>query len=131
MGGVFGRVIYAMLLAGVLAAATWVSFTRFVAGKSLKVPNFTNLTAEEAATVAAERGLDGGLVGGQADLHFEHGVIGGFEGFLFGDLRGIDADGEGGERRILGVESEIGIERDAELLADPVHQGDIDGGFAG
>ena len=58
MGGVFGRVIYAMLLAGVLAAATWVSFTRFVAGKSLKVPNFTNLTAEEAATVAAERGLE-------------------------------------------------------------------------
>ena len=36
MGGVFGRVIYAMLLAGVLATATWVSFTRFVAGKSLK-----------------------------------------------------------------------------------------------
>ncbi|MGZ5425877.1 MAG: PASTA domain-containing protein [Thermoanaerobaculia bacterium] len=58
MGGVFGRVFYAMLLAGVLATATWVSFTRFVAGKSLKVPNFTNLTAEEAATVAAERGLE-------------------------------------------------------------------------
>ncbi|HEX7614846.1 MAG TPA: PASTA domain-containing protein [Thermoanaerobaculia bacterium] len=58
MGGVFGRVFYAMLLAGVLATATWVSFTRFVAGKSLKVPNLTNLTAEEAATVAAERGLE-------------------------------------------------------------------------
>ena len=57
MGGVFGRVIYAMVLAGVLATATWLSFTRFVAGKSLKVPNFTNLTAEEAVTVAAERGL--------------------------------------------------------------------------
>lgn len=47
-----------MLLAGVLATATWLSFTRFVAGKSLKVPNFTNLTVEEAETVAAERGLD-------------------------------------------------------------------------
>ena len=47
-----------MLLAGVLATATWVSFTRFVAGKSLKVPNFTNLTAEEAAALAAERGLE-------------------------------------------------------------------------
>ncbi len=47
-----------MLLAGVLAAATWMSFTRFVAGKSLKVPNFTNLTVEEAETVAAERGLE-------------------------------------------------------------------------
>ena len=58
MGGVFARVFYAMLLAGVLATATWVSFTRFVAGKSLKVPNLTNLTAEEAATVAAERGLE-------------------------------------------------------------------------
>jgi beta-lactam-binding protein with PASTA domain len=51
-------VIYAMLLAGVLATASWVSFTRFVAGKSLKVPNLTNLTAEEAAAVAAERGLE-------------------------------------------------------------------------
>jgi beta-lactam-binding protein with PASTA domain len=51
-------VIYAMLLAGVLATATWMSFTRFVAGKSLKVPNLTNLTAEEAAAVAAERGLE-------------------------------------------------------------------------
>src|SRR5450759_1886608 len=58
MGGVFGRVFYAMLLAGVLATATWVSFTRFVAGKSLKVPNLTNLTAEEAATVAIGRGLE-------------------------------------------------------------------------
>ena len=58
MGGVFGRVFYAMLLAGVLATATWVSFTRFVAGKTLKVPNLPNLTAEEAATGAAERGLE-------------------------------------------------------------------------
>jgi serine/threonine-protein kinase len=50
--------MYALLLAGVLGVATWLSFTRFVTGKSLKVPNFTNLTAEEAATVAAERGLE-------------------------------------------------------------------------
>lgn len=46
-----------MLLAGVLATATWVSFTRFVAGKSLKAPNLVNLSAEEAANVVAERGL--------------------------------------------------------------------------
>jgi eukaryotic-like serine/threonine-protein kinase len=57
MGGVFARVIYALVLAGVLAAATWASFSRFVAGKSMKVPDFTNLTPEEASILAAERGL--------------------------------------------------------------------------
>ncbi len=57
MGGVFGRVLYAMVLAGVLATATWVSFTRFVAGKSLKTPSFVSLTPDEAAARAAELGL--------------------------------------------------------------------------
>ncbi|HVO50432.1 MAG TPA: PASTA domain-containing protein [Thermoanaerobaculia bacterium] len=57
MGGVFGRVLYAMVLAGVLATATWVSFTRFVAGKSLKTPSFVTLTPDEAAARAAELGL--------------------------------------------------------------------------
>ena len=53
MGGVFARVIYALVLAAVLAAATWASFSRFVAGKSMKVPDFTNLTPEEASVLAA------------------------------------------------------------------------------
>jgi eukaryotic-like serine/threonine-protein kinase len=57
MGGVFGRVLYAMVLAGVLATATWISFTRFVAGKSLKTPSFVNLSPDEAAARAAELGL--------------------------------------------------------------------------
>ena len=57
MGGVFGRVLYALVLAGVLATATWVSFTRFVAGKSLKTPSFVSLTPDEAAARAAELGL--------------------------------------------------------------------------
>ncbi len=57
MGGVFGRVLYAFVLAGVLATATWVSFTRFVAGKSLKTPSFVSLTSDEASARAAELGL--------------------------------------------------------------------------
>ena len=57
MSGVFARVFYAMVLAGVLAAATWMSFSRFVSGRSMRVPDFTNLTPEEAAARAAERGL--------------------------------------------------------------------------
>jgi serine/threonine-protein kinase len=50
-------VLYALVLAGVLATATWVSFTRFVAGKSLKTPSFVSLTPDEAAARAAELGL--------------------------------------------------------------------------
>ncbi len=57
MGGVFARVLYAMLLAGVLAIAAWLSFSHFVAGRSLKVPDFTRLQPDEAAARAAERGL--------------------------------------------------------------------------
>jgi len=57
MGGVFGRGLSGLGLAGVLATATWVSFTRFVAGKSLKTPSFVSLTPDEAAARAAELGL--------------------------------------------------------------------------
>ena len=65
-------------------------------------------------------------VGGQADLDLEDGVIGRLQRLLFGNLRRVDADREGGQRRVPGVESEISVERNAELLADPVHQRDID-----
>lgn len=57
MGGIFGRVIYAILLAGVLVTTTWISFSRFVLGKSLKVPDLRSLTVEESTALAAERGL--------------------------------------------------------------------------
>src|SRR5205085_5963914 len=57
VGGIFGRVIYAILLAGVLVTSTWISFSRFVLGKSLKVPDLTNLSVEESSALAAERGL--------------------------------------------------------------------------
>jgi hypothetical protein len=40
-----------------LVIATWISFSRFVAGKSEKVPNFTNLSVDEATSLAAEREL--------------------------------------------------------------------------
>ncbi len=57
MGGVFLRVLYALFLAGVLAVAAWVSFSRFVAGKSTLVPNLREMTVEEATARAAELGL--------------------------------------------------------------------------
>jgi len=57
MGGVLARVVYAMVLAGVLVTATWISFSRFVSGKSEKVPDLTNLSVDEATALAAERGL--------------------------------------------------------------------------
>jgi eukaryotic-like serine/threonine-protein kinase len=57
MGGVLSRVIYAIVLAGILATATWISFSRFVAGNSTRVPNLANLTVEEATARAAELGL--------------------------------------------------------------------------
>jgi serine/threonine-protein kinase len=46
-----------MVLAGVLATATWISFTRFVSGKSLRTPSFVSLTPDEALARAAELGL--------------------------------------------------------------------------
>lgn len=49
--------IYAIALAAVLVTATWVSFSKFVVGKSLRVPDVTNLTVDEAAALAGERGL--------------------------------------------------------------------------
>jgi beta-lactam-binding protein with PASTA domain len=57
MGGVLARVFYALVLAGVLVIAAWISFSRFVSGKSEKVPNFTSLSVDEATALAAERGL--------------------------------------------------------------------------
>jgi len=50
-------VIYAIILAGVLVTSTWISFSRFVLGKSLKVPDLTNLSVEESTALAAEHGL--------------------------------------------------------------------------
>ena len=57
MGGILGRVIYAVVLAAVLLAVAWISFSRFVLGKSLEAPDLTKLSLEEASALAAERGL--------------------------------------------------------------------------
>jgi len=70
MGGVLARVIYAVVLAAVLAIATWISFSRFVAGRSTRVPDLSNLTVEEATVRAAEIGLDA-LVDPQKDDYDE------------------------------------------------------------
>jgi beta-lactam-binding protein with PASTA domain len=58
MGGVLARVLYALVLAGILATATWLSFSRFVAGKSTRVPDLTGLTVEEATARTLELGLE-------------------------------------------------------------------------
>jgi serine/threonine-protein kinase len=57
VGGVLGRVIYALLLAGVLVIAAWISFSKIVVGKSMRVPDMTGLSVDEATAIASERGL--------------------------------------------------------------------------
>jgi eukaryotic-like serine/threonine-protein kinase len=57
MAGVLARVLYALLLASVLGLVSWVSFSRFVLGKSLEVPDLRGRAVEEASAQAAERGL--------------------------------------------------------------------------
>lgn len=49
--------MYALLLGGVLVIAAWISFSKFVVGKSMRVPDMTGLSVDEAAAVANERGL--------------------------------------------------------------------------
>lgn len=57
MGGVFGRVIYAVVLLGVLLAAMWISFSYFVLGKSMTLPDFSEMSLDEASAMAAAQGL--------------------------------------------------------------------------
>lgn len=57
MGAVLGRVLYTLFLAAVLGVSAWMSFSRFVLGRSLEVPDLTSLTPEDAASIAGERGL--------------------------------------------------------------------------
>jgi serine/threonine-protein kinase len=49
--------MYALVLAGVLVIATWISFSKFVVGKSMRVPDMTGLSVDEATALATERGL--------------------------------------------------------------------------
>ena len=62
---------------------------------------------------------------------FKHGILLGLAGLLLRDLRRIDADRKRGHRRVLGVQPEQRVERDAELLPHPIHQRDIDRRLAG
>src|SRR5512140_2605207 len=71
MGGIFGRVIYALVLAAVLVAAAWLSFSRFVQGKSLEAPDLAKLSVEEASAAAASRGLRLVVDAGRADFNEE------------------------------------------------------------
>ena len=57
MGGVLARILYALLLAGILGVAAWISFSRFVLGKAEEVPDLTGRSVDEATALAAERGL--------------------------------------------------------------------------
>lgn len=57
MTGVFGRLLYALLLAAVLVASVWISFSRFILGRSLEVPDMRRMSVEDAVAMAAARGL--------------------------------------------------------------------------
>lgn len=57
MGGVLGRVFYALVLLAVLGTASWISFSRFVQGKSATLPDLGGKTLEEAQSLAGEVGL--------------------------------------------------------------------------
>jgi len=57
MSGVLARILYALLLAGILGVAAWVSFSRFVLGKAEEVPDLSGRSVDEATALAAERGL--------------------------------------------------------------------------
>ena len=57
MSGVLARILYALLLAGILAVAAWISFSRFVLGKAEDVPDLAGRSVDEATALAAERGL--------------------------------------------------------------------------
>ena len=57
MSGVLARILYALLLAGILGVAAWISFSRFVLGKAEEVPDLTERSVDEATALAAERGL--------------------------------------------------------------------------
>ena len=71
MGGILARVLYASILAAVLVVAAWLSFTRFVQGKSLEAPDLTKMTVEEASALAASRGLRLAVDAGRADFSDE------------------------------------------------------------
>ncbi len=57
MRGILGRLFYALLLAIILGASTWVSFSRFVMGRALHVPELIGKSVEEAEAAASQRGL--------------------------------------------------------------------------
>ncbi len=71
MGGVLARVLYALLLAGILGVVAWISFSRFVLGKAEEVPDLTGKSVDEAAALAAERGLRVVVDASQAAFHEE------------------------------------------------------------
>jgi serine/threonine-protein kinase len=57
MGGVLARILYALLLAGILGVVAWISFSRFVLGRAEETPDVTGKSVDEATALAAERGL--------------------------------------------------------------------------
>jgi serine/threonine-protein kinase len=71
MGGILARVLYASILAAVLVVAAWLSFTKFVQGKSLEAPDLTKMSVEEASALAASRGLRLSVDAGRAEFSDE------------------------------------------------------------
>src|SRR3974390_3101586 len=79
------------------------------------LPTLVGVNAERLLRDSTYRG-HGGLVSVEADLDFENGKLRGF--FDLGARLGgvVDADGEGGDGRVSGVEAEVAVQGNAELL---------------
>ena len=56
MSGVLARILYALLLAGILGVAAWISFSRFVLGKAEEVPDLTGRSVDEATALRGRAG---------------------------------------------------------------------------
>ena len=72
--------------------------------------------------------LDGVFIGFKADFDLQNGVVGGFEGFLSRDFRGVDTDGKSGDGRRRRIETKVFVEGNIQVFANPVDDGNIDSG---
>ena len=79
-------------------------------------PALVGVDADGLCGKAADGG-DGLFVRIETDLDLEDGIEVGFESLLAGALEGVDAKGKAGERGGSGVEAEVAVERQVELLA--------------
>ena len=79
----------------------------------------------------AAHGFNSRLVGLQSHLHLQHRKVFRLARLLAGDLRRVNADGKIRDRCIRRVEAEKFVQRNIELLAQPIENSDIDSSHCG